>query len=408
MSAFAIRDSRGLPGGFDSSTGTISCIRLPMFFPSHIKCRRTGNWPRLSTMELKPTLVNFSGKAQIDCVRFSANGLLAVSVSSLFNDVWGGSVKLFCRQSSGEFMETKHIDLVGGNSSSLLFLKTLKLKEPEILVAASESGDVFFWNCDEEGLLVSPLGLVSGGHDKLVSCITAVGTKSRGSFYSASYDRTIKLWNVSQTKAPLQTFVGHSGPISSVSSCQHNACSLVSGSFDRSILLWDKRQNRNVGKILSKSMVHAVSWDCKYEHVFVSGHGDGSCCMYDTRNPCEPIFKHLSHNGAVCAVSCRPVESEEGGCVYAVGSDDHMVSLFSVSVALAEDPRVSAVPVYTFSALSNPRIARTFGNHTDYVRSLAWSQEGRSLVTAGWDGRVNLFEYKNGWSGEKSTLSLRC
>ena len=78
------------------------------------------------------TLVNFSGKAQIDCVRFSANGLLAVSVSSLFNDVWGGSVKLFCRQSSGEFMETKHIDLVGGNSSSLLFLKTLKLKEPEI------------------------------------------------------------------------------------------------------------------------------------------------------------------------------------------------------------------------------------------------------------------------------------
>ena len=105
-------------------------------------------------MQHNSTLVDFLGKAQIDCVRFSASGLLAVSVSSLLNNVWGGLVKLFCRQSSGEFIETRQIDIVGGNSPSLLFLKTLKLKEPEILVTASESGDVFFWNCDEEGLLV--------------------------------------------------------------------------------------------------------------------------------------------------------------------------------------------------------------------------------------------------------------
>ena len=61
---------------------------------------------------------------------------------------------------------------------------------PETIVAASDSGDISIWNCEENGGNLACQKSFAA-HEKVVSCLEACKSQSM-SFFSGSYDSSVK------------------------------------------------------------------------------------------------------------------------------------------------------------------------------------------------------------------------
>ena len=74
-----------------------------------------------------------------------------MSASRIFANTWGGTLKVFKSSKDHAFVEAEEVALTAGNCASLIFVKALKSNAPETIVAASDSGDISIWNCEENG-----------------------------------------------------------------------------------------------------------------------------------------------------------------------------------------------------------------------------------------------------------------
>jgi WD40 repeat protein len=73
------------------------------------------------------------------------------------------------------------------------------------------------------------------GHSSAVSSVAFLHDSAR--LASASYDRTIKVWDVSSGEC-LQTLEGHNEAVSSVA-FSHDSARLASASYDSTVKVWD-------------------------------------------------------------------------------------------------------------------------------------------------------------------------
>ncbi|MFH8802876.1 AAA family ATPase [Streptomyces sp. NPDC017936] len=194
---------------------------------------------------------------------------------------------------------------------------------------------------------------------------------------TAGYDRTVRLWDVSDPARPEplgKPLTGHTSWVSSAV-FSPDGRTLASAGDDGTIRLWDVRdpaRPRPLGAPLTghKGTIYLLAFR-PGGRVLASAGEDRTVRLWDTADPRRPaaLGTAAGHTAAVRSVAFSP-----DGRTLASAGDDGTVRLWGVD------------------APERPEPLRTLTGHTDLVHSVAFSPDGRTLASGGADDTVRLWK----------------
>ncbi|MET9830041.1 AAA family ATPase [Streptomyces sp. NPDC006385] len=194
---------------------------------------------------------------------------------------------------------------------------------------------------------------------------------------TASYDRTVRLWDVADPARPRalgKPLTGHRSWVSSAV-FSPDGRTLASASDDGTVRLWDvadPARPRALGKPLTghKGTIYLVAFSPD-GRTLASVSEDRTVRLWDVAHPKRP--KALATlTGAEAAV--RSVAFSPDGRTLAAGGDDDTIRLWD----LAEPDR--------------PKALDTLSGHTALVHSVAFSPDGRILASGSSDDTIRLWD----------------
>jgi WD40 repeat protein len=313
---------------------------------------------------------------------------------------------------------------------------------------------------DSSRVAPMPVGqqlLLLPGHDKGVASVAFSPNGHKA--LSGSFDATVKLWNL-DTGQVLHTFHGHEGPVVSVVFSADGKCALT-GSMDRTVKLWDletKQELRTYGKHESGVTCVALSPDgkrflaaCGFEKIkhnlenkpngqpwetvqwFRPPQLDSRVYLWDIQT--GACLRHFDkHNDEVTSVVFTPDgkqalsgsfdktvrlwEVETGKEVRCFSG--HTGEVFGVAISpdgkravscsgslgpINNDPNPPVNPPLPgpgdFSVrlwdLTTGQEIRRFDGHTNAVLSVAFSPNGKRVVSASFDTSVRVWDVDTGF-----------
>ncbi|MFG2826364.1 AAA family ATPase [Streptomyces sp. NPDC048434] len=227
---------------------------------------------------------------------------------------------------------------------------------------------------------------------------------------------------ISIVNAPLATpLLGHTGAVY-LTSFSPNGRILATASYDRTVRLWDVRDPKRP-KPLGKPLTGHSSWVSTAVfspdgHTLASASDDGTIRLWDVRDPSHP---HLlgapltGHAGTVYLLAFSP-----DGHTLASADEDHTVRLWDIrdphrpkergaltgptaavrSVALSPDGRTLAaggddnkIRLWDLADRRHPkRIDRVLTGHSGTVHSVAFSPDGHTLASGSADNTIRLWD----------------
>ena len=218
-------------------------------------------------------------------------------------------------------------------------------------------------------------GLVFYGHESVTT--SAAFSPDKKLLVSASYDRTVRLWDVQSGTQIGQPFQGHKAWVTSVA-FSYNGQLVCSGSNDHTIRLWDVETGGMVGQHMQDpSQVKAVMFSLD-DQCIVSGSSDGGIRVWDVHTRTESGQPMLGHSDIVNTVAFSP-----DGWNIVSASDDGTAILWDFSTR-------NQIGRYAISIAADIAIS-----------SATFSQDGRYIVTGSTDRNVYLWDIS---SGTKSGL----
>jgi predicted NACHT family NTPase len=203
-------------------------------------------------------------------------------------------------------------------------------------------------------------------HDERV---TGVAASPDGTWaVSASWDRTVKRWDVASGRE-VGRFVGHTAGVNSVA-VSPDGTRALSGGADHSVRLWDAAGGGELLRLLGhEDAVTAVAFAPDGRGA-VSASLDGTLRLWDLATGRE-LRRFAGHRKTVNAVAFAP----DGRLLVSGGGTFHH-----------RDCELRLWDVETGRELG--RLA----GHTDAVTCVAFAPDGRRVLSGGWDQTVRLWD----------------
>ncbi|MGI5426977.1 hypothetical protein [Streptomyces sp. CA-179760] len=244
------------------------------------------------------------------------------------------------------------------------------------LATASYDRTVRLWDVSDPKR-PKPLGEPLTGHTSWVS--SAVFSPDGRTLASASDDGTIRLWDVTDPGHPKRLgkpLTGHDSTIYLVA-FGPDGRTLASVGVDRTVRLWDvadPRRARALGKPLTghSTAVRSVAFSPD-GRTLASGGDDGSIRLWDVTDPRRPERageRLTGHTATVHSVAFSP-----DGRTLASGSADNTVRLWNLAGSRGPAP-----------------IGTPLTGHTGPVWSVAFSPDGNMLAAASADSTASLWK----------------
>ncbi|MFF7756033.1 caspase family protein [Streptomyces sp. NPDC007971] len=237
---------------------------------------------------------------------------------------------------------------------------------------------------------------------------------------SASADRTIRLWKVTDPEkpAPLVSLTAPTDNVDAVA-FSFDGSLLAGGGNDNAVRLWkttDPAKPRPLSRLTGHTgAVFSVAFNPD-STILASGSADRTLRLWNVSDPVKPTpmgRPGTGHTDAVLSVAFSPDQS-----LMATGSADNSILLWNVatppatvgapvpghknrvhSVVFSPDGKILAsaggdrtVRLWNVTDVANPtQIGAPLSGHTDAVYCLAFTTDGKVLASAGADKKVRLW-----------------
>jgi len=244
-------------------------------------------------------------------------------------------------------------------------------------------------------------------HDFTVSCLESYIVDGVQYLASASYDYTIKLWDMNDHSS-IATLRGHSYAVRSLAPYAHPQSGdpmLASGSADRTIKIWNLATNQVVETLNghSHAVCSLVSYIKEGTLYLASGSRDETVNLWDldTYSHIQTLHCHMGviHSIQIYYIQYKPymaIASAQGLTIWCLThtmevtklGDEHM-EYHSIAI-IQEDAKILAAgtssgQIHLFN-LQNKRSIGTFALHHKDIRALEWIRcDGDLCLVSGSD-----------------------
>ncbi|MHC0064405.1 WD40 domain-containing protein [Nostoc sp. UIC 10890] len=245
------------------------------------------------------------------------------------------------------------------------------------------------------------------GHSKGVNSVAY--SPNGQQLASASYDKTIKIWNVSSGQL-LKTLTGHSSWVYSVA-YSPNRQQLASASDDKTIKIWDVSSGQLLKTLTGHSdRVYSIAYSTNGQQL-ASASRDKTIKIWDVSS--GQLLKTLTgHSSSVISVAYSSNGQQLASAsvdktikIWDVSSGQllktlagHSDRVFSVAYSpngqqLASASRDKTIKIWD---VSSGQLLKTLTGHSDVVYSVVYSPNGQQLASASVDNNINIWDVTSG------------
>ena len=272
-----------------------------------------------------------------------------------------------------------------------------------IIASASYDTTVKLWNV-KIGKVIKTLG-------KHIRAVYSIAFDPNGKYLvSAGADETINVWDL-KNLLHLFSLTGHLGSIYGVAVSPDGSL-IASGGVDGTVRLWDIETGKPKGILKGHSQaVYAIKFD-RSGQVLASASEDKTIKLWDLKTG---IIKASldGHEAPVLSISFSPISD-----ILASGGDDGMIKLWDTTSSICNatlEEHTAEVLSVCFSPdgktlvsssedkkimiwnVNERKLVRSITDHHQKgIRSVGISPDNKTLLSAGYERRMNLFEIKSG------------
>jgi len=283
-----------------------------------------------------------------------------------------------------------------------------------VISSTSDDGSLRAWAADAREETYSPMR----GHEAQVHSV-AISSDSRWTA-SASADNTVRMWDVGKGELVRSPLRGHSGTVRAVA-FSSDCTQLVSGSDDQTIRIWEVGSGGEKLSIPCMSAVSTVSFSPN-GRLIAAGDSFGIVHIFHAVSGKRDRFINGSDSKGIASLAFAP---DGTTILVARGSDIVCIELENntkVMTAIGHTARVNTVAyspdgrfivsgaddatVRLWHAKTGKPYRQTLYGHTGPVLYVIFTSTGRSLISAGSDGTMRAWDFRGDSSVKQHAQNL--